>query len=60
MWIPCMLIELINMGVIVWSNDGCGTMMKGNNGSGWSSDGVVLWRGGKIETRLRGGKSGQC
>jgi hypothetical protein len=48
------------MGVIVWSNDGRGTMVKGNNGSGWSSDGVVLWRGGKIETQLRGGKSGQC
>jgi hypothetical protein len=27
----------------VWRDDGRGTMVKGNDGGGWSSDGVVLW-----------------
>jgi hypothetical protein len=32
----------INVGVIVWRDDECGTMVKGNDGDGWSFDGVVL------------------
>jgi hypothetical protein len=31
------------MGVIVRRDDGYGTVVKENNGGGWSSDGVVLW-----------------
>jgi hypothetical protein len=31
------------MGVVVWRDDGCETAVKGNDGSGWSSDGIVLW-----------------
>jgi hypothetical protein len=31
------------VGVIVRRGDGRGTVMKWNNGGGWSSDGVVLW-----------------
>jgi hypothetical protein len=33
------------MGVIVWRNDGHGTVVKGNDGDEWSSNGVVLWLG---------------
>jgi hypothetical protein len=31
--------------VIVQMDDECGTVVKGNDGGGWSSDGVVLWLG---------------
>jgi hypothetical protein len=31
--------------VVVWRDDEHGMMVKGNNGSGWSSDGVMLWLG---------------
>jgi hypothetical protein len=34
--------KFVSVGVIVWRNDGCGTVVKGNNGDRWSSDGVVL------------------
>jgi hypothetical protein len=27
----------------MWRDDGRGTSVKGNDGNGWSSDGVVLW-----------------
>jgi hypothetical protein len=39
------------MSVIVWRDDGHGIVMKGNDGSGWSSDAVVLWlwRVAKVE-----------
>jgi hypothetical protein len=48
------------MGVIVWRDDGHGTIIKGNDGIGWSSDGMVLWLGRRqMETRLSGGDSGQ-
>jgi hypothetical protein len=48
------------MGVIVLRDDGCRTVVKGNDDGGWSSDGVVLWIGrDKMETRLSGVKSGQ-
>jgi hypothetical protein len=30
------------MSVIVWRDDGCETAVKGNDGGGCSSDGVVL------------------
>jgi hypothetical protein len=30
------------MGVIVWRYDVRGTAVKGNDGGGWSSDGMVL------------------
>jgi hypothetical protein len=30
------------VGVIVWRGDGRGSTVKGNNGGGWSSDGVML------------------
>jgi hypothetical protein len=33
------------MDVVAWRNDVCGTTIKGNNGDGWNSDGVVLWLG---------------
>jgi hypothetical protein len=33
------------MDVIVRRDDGHETAMKGNDGDGWSSDGVVLWLG---------------
>jgi hypothetical protein len=26
----------------VWRDDGCGMTVKGNDGDGWSSDGMVL------------------
>jgi hypothetical protein len=29
----------------MWRDDRRGTMVKGNDGDGWSSDGVVLWLG---------------
>jgi hypothetical protein len=29
----------------MWREDGCGTTVKGNDGSGWSSDDLVLWLG---------------
>jgi hypothetical protein len=31
------------MGVIVWRNDVRETMVKENDGGGWSSNGMVLW-----------------
>jgi hypothetical protein len=37
------------VGVIVWSDDGCGMEVKGNDGNGWSSDGMVLWLGRQNE-----------
>jgi hypothetical protein len=33
------------MSVVVWKDDGHGTVVKGNNGGRWSLDGVVLWLG---------------
>jgi hypothetical protein len=33
------------VGVVVRRDDMCETMVKGNDGGGWSSDGVVLWLG---------------
>jgi hypothetical protein len=33
------------MGVVVQRDDGCGTIVKGNDDGRWSSDGVVLWLG---------------
>jgi hypothetical protein len=33
------------MGVIMRRDDGCGTAVKGNDGSKWSSDGMVLMLG---------------
>jgi hypothetical protein len=33
--------------VIVRRDDGRETTVKGNNGSGWSFDGVVFWLGGR-------------
>jgi hypothetical protein len=33
------------VGVIVRRDNGLGTAIKGNDGDGWSSDGVVLWLG---------------
>jgi hypothetical protein len=33
------------MDVVVQRDDGRGTVVKGNDGGGWSSDGVVLWLG---------------
>jgi hypothetical protein len=33
----------VTVGVIVWRDDGHGTTVKGNDDSGWSFDGVVLW-----------------
>jgi hypothetical protein len=35
--------QFITVCVIVQRDDGCGTTVKGNDGCGWSSDGVVLW-----------------
>jgi hypothetical protein len=32
----------INMRVILWKDDGRGTMVKGNDDGGWSSDDVVF------------------
>jgi hypothetical protein len=29
----------------VWRDGGCGITVKGNNGGGWSSNGVVFWLG---------------
>jgi hypothetical protein len=31
------------VGVVVWTDDGHETAVKGNDGGRWSSDGVVLW-----------------
>jgi hypothetical protein len=33
------------VGVVVWRDDGHGTVLKGNDDSGWSSDDMVLWLG---------------
>jgi hypothetical protein len=30
------------MGVVMWRDNGCETVMKGNDSDGWNSDGVVL------------------
>jgi hypothetical protein len=38
------------MGVIGLRDNGHGTMVKGNDDGGWSSDGVVLW----LERRQNG------
>jgi hypothetical protein len=38
------------MGVVVRRDDGCETTVKGNDGGGWSFDGVVLW----LERRQNG------
>jgi hypothetical protein len=35
----------VTVGVVVRRDDGRGTMVKGNGGCGWSSDGMVLWIG---------------
>jgi hypothetical protein len=35
------------MGVVVWMDDGRGMTVKGNDGGGWSCDGMVLWLGRK-------------
>jgi hypothetical protein len=29
----------------MWRDDRCEMTVKGNNGSGWSSDGMVFWLG---------------
>jgi hypothetical protein len=31
------------VGVVIRKDDVCGTVVKCNNGGGWSSDDVVLW-----------------
>jgi hypothetical protein len=33
----------VTVGAVVRRDDGRGTTVEGNNGSGWSFDGVVLW-----------------
>jgi hypothetical protein len=33
----------VTMSVVVRRDGECGTTVKGNDGGGWSSDGVVLW-----------------
>jgi hypothetical protein len=33
------------MSVVVWRDSGRETMVKGNNGIRWISDGVLLWLG---------------
>jgi hypothetical protein len=33
----------ITVGVVAWRDDERETTVKGNDGSGWSSDGVMLW-----------------
>jgi hypothetical protein len=33
----------IIVGVVMWTNDRRETTVKGNDGGGWSSGGVVLW-----------------
>jgi hypothetical protein len=38
------------MGVVVGRNEGCGTMVKGNDDDEWSSNGAVLW----LERRQNG------
>jgi hypothetical protein len=35
----------VTVGVIVWRDDGREIAVKGNDGGGWSSDGVMLWLG---------------
>jgi hypothetical protein len=50
------------VGVIVRRDDWHWMMVKGKgkDSGGWSFDGVMLWLGGgKIETQLSGGESGQ-
>jgi hypothetical protein len=37
------------MGVVVRRDNGHGTAVKENKGGGWSSDGMVLWLGTKVE-----------
>jgi hypothetical protein len=39
--------QFVTVGVIVWKDDGNGMVVKENDGSGWSSFGVVLWLGRK-------------
>jgi hypothetical protein len=34
--------QFVTVGVVVWRDDRRGTEVKGNDGGGWSSDGVVL------------------
>jgi hypothetical protein len=44
----------------MWRNDRRGTMIKENDGSGWSFDGVMLWLGRRQnEMQLSSEKSGQ-
>jgi hypothetical protein len=48
------------VGVVVRMDDSCEIIVKGNDGGGWSSDGVMLWLGrGKMKTWLSSGKSHQ-
>jgi hypothetical protein len=47
------------MRVIVRRDDGRGTVVKENDGGGWSSDGVVLWLGRQMEMWLSDEESGQ-
>jgi hypothetical protein len=35
------------MGAVVRRDHGCETAVKGNDGGGWSPDGMVLWLGRK-------------
>jgi hypothetical protein len=52
--------QFITVGVVVRRDDRRGTEVKGNDGDGWSSDGVVLWLGRRQKkTRLSGGESDQ-
>jgi hypothetical protein len=37
--------DFVTVCVIVWRDDGCGMVVKGNNSGRWSSDDVVLWLG---------------
>jgi hypothetical protein len=37
-----MIDQFITVGVIVWKDDKRETAVKGNDGGGWSSDGVIL------------------
>jgi hypothetical protein len=49
------------VGVVVWRDDRCETTVEGNDGGGWSFDGMVLWLGGsKIKTRLSSAETGKC
>jgi hypothetical protein len=47
------------MHVIVRRDDGRGTVVKENDGGGWSSNGVMRWLGRQMEMWLSDGESGQ-